>query len=255
MEYTINQLAKLAGVTTRTLRHYHQIGLLAPARVSSSGYRIYGPAQVDRLQHILFYRQLGLELTQIKDALDDKGFDAEQTIRQHLTRLRAQRAQMDAMIETAEATLQNIRGEKKMTDQEKFEGFKKNLIDENEEKYGEEVRQKYGDKTVDASNAKMMKMTEEQYAAFTALGEELNEALRLAVTTGDAKSEEAQHAAELHKQWLCYTWPSYSAEAHRGLVQMYVDDERFTAHYEAIAPGGAAFLRDAVNQYLDANMQ
>lgn len=251
MEYTINNLAKLAGVTTRTLRHYHQIGLLAPARTSSSGYRIYGPAQVDRLQQILFYRQLGMELSQIKPLLDDPHFDMQTALRGHLVQLQAQRARLDAVIATAETTLQHLQGETPMSDKEKFEGFKKQLVDENEQKYGDEIRQKYGNDTVNASNAKMMNMTKEQYDAFTALGEELNETLRGAVATGDPQGELAQKAAGLHKQWLTFTWPQYSAEAHRGLVQMYVDDERFTAYYEAIAPGGAAFLRDAVNIYLN----
>lgn len=250
MEYSINQLAKMAGVTTRTLRHYDQIGLLAPARVASSGYRIYTSEQADRLQQILFYRAAGMELAQIGRILDDAGFDAQQAMQQHLERLLAQRAGLDALIQTARKSLQYTKGETEMNDTEKFEGFKQKMVHENEEKYGAEVREKYGDATVDASNARMLNMSKAQYDSFVALGEELNETLRQAAAQGDAAGEKAQRAADLHKQWLQYTWPHYSADAHWGLAQMYVEDERFAAYYETIAPGGAAFLRDALKIYL-----
>ena len=87
MEYSIQELAKLAGVTTRTLRWYDQIGLLKPGRVAESGYRYYGDAQVDRLQDILYYRALGVELAQIRECLDDPAFDRLAALRSHLAAL------------------------------------------------------------------------------------------------------------------------------------------------------------------------
>ena len=75
MEYSIQKLSRLSGVTTRTLRWYDEIGLLKPSRVAESGYRYYGSAEVDRLQDILYYRALGVELAQIKACLDDPSFD------------------------------------------------------------------------------------------------------------------------------------------------------------------------------------
>lgn len=249
MEYSIHKLAHLAGVTTRTLRHYHQIGLLLPARVSSSGYRIYGAPQVDRLQQILFYRALGFELGKIGQLLDNPAFSAEAALAGHLAALRDKRAALDTLIATAEKTLKTIKGETTMNDTEKFEGFKQKLVADNETAYGDEIRQKYGDETVNASNAKMMNMTKEQYESFTALGEKLNATLQAAVQTGNPASPEAQQAADLHRQWLTFTWPSYSPEAHLGLAQMYVADERFTAYYESIAPGAANFLHEAIKIY------
>ena len=94
MEYTIQKLAELAGVTTRTLRWYHRIGLLTPSRIGENGYRYYGGAEVDRLQQILFYRALGVELAQIKECLDDPSFDRLAALRTHLTALEAERERL-----------------------------------------------------------------------------------------------------------------------------------------------------------------
>jgi hypothetical protein len=92
-------------------------------------------------------------------------------------------------------------------------------------------------------------MTEEQYAEFERLGKEVLDTLEAAFVTGDPAGELAQKTADLHRQWLCYNWSSYSKEAHAGLAQMYVDDERFTAFYDKKQPGMAAFLRDAIFIY------
>lgn len=124
-----------------------------------------------------------------------------------------------------------------MTDKEKFEGFKQKMIDDNEKKYGEEIRKKYGDETVDRSNAKVKNMTQEEYDAVTSLAEQVTVTLAQAFEKGDPAGELAQKAADLHKQWLTYYWSEYSKEAHAGLAQMYVDDERFRAYYDEKQPG------------------
>lgn len=247
MEYTIQKLAQLAGISTRTLRYYDEIGILKPARTNSSGYRIYGQKQVDILQQIMFYRELGVQLELIKDILTDPDFDSVTALQEHREKLLAKRSQIEILIENVDKTLTQKEGRIQMADKDKFEGFKKNLVDENEKKYGKEIREKYGEDTVNASNAKMMNMTQEQYEAFTKLGEELNETLAKAMETGNPASELAQKTADLHKQWLSFTWGQYSKEAHAGLAQMYVDDERFTAYYDQVKPGAAVFLRDAIH--------
>jgi hypothetical protein len=138
-----------------------------------------------------------------------------------------------------------------MTDEEKFDGFKQKLIDDNEKQYGEEIRAKYGDDTVGRSNAKLKGATKEQYAEMERLTAELNDTLKAAFEQGDPASELAQKACELHKRWLCFYWDSYSKEAHLGVSQIYVDDPRFAAHYDKIAPGCAVFLRDAVKVFCE----
>lgn len=136
-----------------------------------------------------------------------------------------------------------------MTDKEKFEGFKQKLIDDNEKKYGEEARKKYGDDAVNKSNEKVKNMTQEEYEDVTRLENELTATLAEAYKTGDPAGVIAQRAADLHKQWLTYFWSEYSKEAHAGLAQMYVDDERFKAYYDKMKPGTAEFLRDAIYVY------
>ncbi len=253
MEYTIQKLSSLAGISTRTLRYYDEIGLLKPARISSSGYRIYGQREVDLLQQIMFYRELGVNLETIKDILTSKDFNELDALKQHLVKLLAQKQQLELLIANVTKTMEYKKGLIIMKDKEKFEGFKKKLVEDNEQKYGKEVREKYGDKQVEESNRKMLNMTAEQYEQFEKLGQELLDVLEEALDTKDPAGELAQRCADLHRQWLSFTWPSYSKEAHAGLVQMYVEDERFTRYYDSRKPGMAKFLRDAVLIYTGMN--
>ncbi|WP_312371103.1 MerR family transcriptional regulator [Lachnoclostridium sp.] len=251
MEYTVNKLAKMSGISTRTLHYYDEIGLLSPERISSNGYRIYGQLQVDLLQQILFFRELGLSLEEIKEIIYSKTFDQTLALENHLTALYRKKEQIDLLIQNVSKTIRAVKGEIIMGDKEKFEGFKQKLVEENGQKFGEEIRQKYGDKVVEASNAKVKNMTQEQYAKVEQLSKEVNETLREATLLGDPANELAQKACDLHRQWLCYFWPDgmYSKEAHKGLATMYCEDERFKAYYDAITPGCAEFLRDAIDIY------
>lgn len=249
MEYTIKKLGQMAGVSTRTLRYYDETGLLKPERISSSGYRIYGKDQVERLQQIMFYRELGVNLDEIGRIINAPGFRKVSALEEHLVSLKERRQQLETLIKNVEKTILNERGEITMNDKERFEGFKTRMVEENEQKYGEEVRSKYGNETVEKSNAKVMGMSKEQYAEVEKLSAELNETLKMAFEQGDPAGELAQKACELHKKWLMFFWDGYSKEAHKDLAQMYVDDERFTAHYDKIAPGCAVFLRDAIMIY------
>jgi len=250
MEYTVHKLAQLAGVSERTLRYYDETGLLTPARITEAGYRIYGAAEVDLLQQILFYRELGLPLRDIARILHDSGFDPAAALRGHLAALEARRTRLDVLILTVRKTIASKERSESMNDREKFEGFKKKLLEENEKAYGAEVREKYGSDMAEASNKKFSGMSKEEYDAMTMLGEEIAHKLEAAVKAGlDPRAEEGQTIAALHHKWLSYTWPSYSREAHRGLAKMYVADKRFTAYYDANLSGCAAFLHDAILAY------
>lgn len=249
MEYTINKLAKMAGVSTRTLRYYDELGLLSPVRESSNGYRIYGQKEIDRLQQILFYRELGVPLKEIRNILSSKDFDGCAALESHLSALLARRKQLDMLIANVEKTIKAKKGELIMSNQEKFQGFLKKLVDDNEQKFGKEARAKYGDESVDSANAKLVGMSQERYAELEMVTNEFNKTLKEAYEQGDPASETAQRACELHKKWLCFFWKDYNKEAHIGITQMYVNDSRFTEYYDKITPGCAAFLRDAVMIY------
>ena len=251
MEYTIQKLGELAGISTRTLRYYDEIDLLKPARINSSGYRIYGEKEVDTLQQILFYRELNIKLDDIKEILTSTDFDKEKSLQSHLENLLDKRNQLDKLINNVEKTILNSKGVVIMSDTEKFEGLKQKMVEENEQKHGAEIRNKFGDSDINKSNKKLKGMTEVEYKEITNLTEAVMEALKKAFKTGDPASELAQNAADLHRQFLSFYWDSYSKEAHANITQMYVDDEKFTAYYDKDQPGLAIFLRDAVKVYTD----
>jgi len=251
MEYSIRELSHLSGVTTRTLRWYDEIGLLAPSRVAESGYRYYGDGEVDRLQDILYYRTLGMELAGIRAMLDDPSYDRMKALRNHLEGLKGRRDELERVIASVEETIRAQERNEIMSDEKKFEAFKKNAIEENERRYGKELREKYGDEEIDAANAAAMKITREQYAQWNAWGEEIKERLCAAVRAGIApQSEEGREIVRLHRQWLTVASHGYDAARHRGIAQLYVMDERFTAYYDGEVEGCAQFLRDAVHHWI-----
>lgn len=253
MEYTVQKLSGLAGVSARTLRYYDEIGILKPARINSSGYRIYGQEEVDKLQQILFYRELGMGLEAIKDIVTSPSFNSVDALREHREKLLAKRKQIEMLIVNVEKTIASEEGRIVMSNKEKFQGFKEKLIEENEKKYGKEIREKYGDEAIEKSNKAFKNMSKEDYDKMISLEKEVQTVLAEAYKTGDPASELAQKAADLHKQWISMAWGYYSKEAHAGLAQMYVDDKRFTAYYDKEQPGTAEFLRDAIYIYTGMN--
>ncbi|NMH72381.1 MerR family transcriptional regulator [Bacillus sp. RO2] len=255
MEYSVQKLAKMAGVTGRTLRYYDEIGILKPARISASGYRIYGQAEVDKLQQILFYRELELDLESIQKIINAPTFNEVEALKEHREKLLTKQKRLEGLIKSVDRTLAAKEGSITMSDKEKFDAFKQNMIDKNEAKYGREIREKYGNETIDQSNDKLKGMSKYQYEQGEKLGEEVLQVLNEAFQTGDPAGDLAQKAADLHRQWLGFYWDSYSKEAHAGLAQIYVDDERFTAFYDKEQPGTAEFLRDAIYIYTGMSKQ
>ena len=251
MEYTVKKLAELAGITSRTLHWYDKIGLLRPGRTTQAGYRLYGPVEVDRLQQILFYRELGLPLAEIKVFLDMPGFDRREALQGHLTALRKRREQLDTLIETVERTILNEKGEITMSDQEKFEGLKKKEVEESERRYGAEARKKYGDSSVDEVKKAMMGLSPAKYENWVRLDKELRKGLENAVRRGETPDgKEGKRLAELHREWLTILMPDCDNIRQMGIAELYVSDPRFMAYYDVEIPGCARFLRDTVQAYM-----
>lgn len=246
--YTVGSLAKLAGVTVRALHHYEDEGLLHPER-STSGYRRYGATDVERLQQILLLRSCGLSLGAIRDALADDRFDFRTALVDHLATLRARQKELETLVGTVEKTIASLEGRCTMTDEERFEGMKARAIAENEERYGAEVRQAYGDAAMDAANERMAGMSQEEWGDAKALEAAILEQLTAAKATGDPTGEAARKLCAMHARWLQMHWGegAYSPAAHAALAEGYVADPRFTAYYdEAAGEGATAFLRDAL---------
>lgn len=251
MEYTIQELSRLSGVTTRALRWYDKIGLLKPSGRTEGGYRRYGPAEVDRLQDILYYRALGVELARIRECLDNPTFDRLTVLRGHLAALKEERGRIQGLIDSVKETIRTQERKEIMSDEKKFEAFKRQLVEENERLYGAEAREKYGDAQVNASNAKVMGVTLEQFQAYERLGQEILDKLSAAVAAGaDPAGEAGEEITGLHRRWLTIMGDKYDAQRHRGIAELYVQNERFTAYYDKERPGCAQFLRDAVLHWI-----
>ena len=250
MEYGIKEVANLTGLTTRTLRYYDEIDLLKPSRVGDNGYRFYGSKELEILQQIMFYRKRGFELKQIKDIIANPEFDVAKALKEHLASLEEQKNNIDSLIENIKITLLAMEGEYEMSDNERFEAFKEDLIKENDAKYGEEIRKKYGDEAVEESYRKMLNMNKEKYDRFRAIEEEIKEKLEEAVNSKMNPSDEiGEIITQLHKEWIMMTWKQYSSDAHRGLAMMYTCDDRFKAYYDSKVSGCTDFLQKAIEHW------
>lgn len=251
--YSIGELAELSGASVRSLRFYEEAGLLKPERDPANGYRRYSEADVDRLQEILLLRRLDVPVRDIAPLLSTSKAGRRTVLLHHLAALKRERDRLNTLITTVEHTLAEERGETTMQDSEKFEGLKRELVEENEHRYGAEARERYGAAAVDEGNRRMLGMSEHDYEAWRGLEEEIRAALEAAVQGGaDPAGTEGARICDLHRQWLSYTWPSYTAEAHRCLAETYVADTRFTACCDRDVPGCAAWLRDAVRAHAGA---
>lgn len=238
--WTIGEVARLAGVTSRTLRHYDAIGLLVPVGVDAGGRRRYGRAELERLQEVLLLRELGVDLGTIAEVLAD-GARLEH-LRAHLARLEAERDRFDRLAAAVRRTIAALEEGEEMSEKELYRGF-------DSSQYEAEARERWGDAAVGSSNARWAALGEEGQARFwaesraTTLG--LADAMRAGVPVDDART---QTLVAQHYRQICVFWTP-DAVAYEGLGRMYVDDARFTATYDAVAPGLAPYLRDAMAVY------
>lgn len=244
------ELAEQAGVSTRTLRYYESIGLLCPHR-SWNGYRAYADADAKRLAQIQAMKLCGLPLGTIRELLDGKSASLYDALAHHLLTLRAQGESLKLAAAHTEAAMRAIERIDHMEARDAFEELKAQGLREFEATYGAEARERYGDDAIDASNARMMALSQDEWDAKELLEESIKVQLRLAMATGDASSAEARELARMHERWVSIHWGGISdREAYLGLVQGYGADPRFVSYYDSAAGAGAtAFLADAVRAY------
>ncbi|MGX6443919.1 MerR family transcriptional regulator [Neobacillus sp. K501] len=238
----VKEVADLVGVSVRTLHHYDEIGLLIPEETTESGYRVYSDENLETLQQILFFKELGFPLKKIKEILLSPSFDRQEALEMQRKMLLEKRSRLDKMIGTLEKTIQHSKGEIQMSNKEKFEGF-----DFSHNPYEQEARERWGDKAVDEANEKAAKMRKFDQDKFNEIYRNLAAIRHLA-----PDSQEAQAGI---KEWFVYLnkMGNYSLEAFKGLGQMYVDDERFTKNIDQFGEGLAKFMRDAMAVYADTN--
>ena len=242
----VKEVADLVGISVRTLHHYDEIGLLTPVEITDAGYRIYSNENLETLQQILFFRELGFPLKNIKEIISSPSFDRQEALMLHRKMLLEKRSRLDQMITTIDKTIQHTKGEISMSNKEKFEGF-----DFRQNPYEQEARERWGDKAVDQSNAKVNAMSKGEKKdfekAFNSIYRKLAEIRHIS-----PESETAQAAI---KEWFNFlnNMGNYSLDAFKGLGQMYVDDERFTKNIDQFGEGLAKFMCEAMAVFADKN--
>lgn len=249
--WTTAEVVRLSGVTSRTLRHYDAIGLLRPAGSAPGGQRVYGRAELLRLQQVLVLRELGVGLSAIAEMLDAGGpADAAGVarLREHHGWLVAERDRLDRLARTVASTIESLEGGAAMSAEQMYDGF-------DHRQYDEEAREHWGDAAVDRSNRAWESMSPDERAAFGRETQSVNEELARHLAAGTPVTDPAVRAlVARHYAGIRIFWTP-SAEAYRGLGAMYVEDPRFTATYDAAAPGLAGYLRDAIDAHADAVAQ
>jgi MerR family transcriptional regulator, thiopeptide resistance regulator len=242
--HTVGQLAAIAGVTVRTLHHYDEIGLLVPGERTRAGHRSYREAELDRLQRILFYRELGFPLEEIGKLLDDPGVDPLEHLRRQHELLTERIARLRAMAAAVERAMEARTMGINLTAEEKFEVFG----DFDPDEHAEEVERRWGD--TDAyreSQRRTAAYTKEDWQRIQDEVDELTARfVALKESGAGPESEAAMDLAEEHRQQICRNHYDCGYEMHTCLGEMYVTDERFTRNIDATHPGLAAFLSAAI---------
>ncbi|MFE4605234.1 MerR family transcriptional regulator [Kitasatospora indigofera] len=242
--YSVGQVAGVAGVTVRTLHHYDEIGLLSPRGRTASGYRRYEDADLDRLQQVLFYRELGFPLEEIAAILDDGSVSPAEHLRRQHQLLTTRIGHLQDLAAAVERAMEAERMGHRLTPEEKFEVFGADY----QESWEEEAEQKWGG--TDAWKESRRRTTRYGKADWQRIKDELdalNERLVRAMAAGLAPDGgEAMDLAEAHRGHITDNFYDCGYQIHRGLAAMYLADPRFTATYEQLAPGLARWLHDAI---------
>lgn len=251
-EWSIQELAKLAATTSRTLRHYDELGLLQPRRIGHNGYRYYGEEELIRLQRILLLRELGLSLPEIGKILEHVA-EEPVVLARHLELLQQQQQQLDRQIAAVEHTIRALAGQETLMAEQMFDGF-------DHTQYREEVEDRWGKESYARSETWWRGLSDNEQADFKARTQSLMDAWRAAAVDPGcaADSAAAQDLAQRHITWL-HSVPgaqTRNEEEFRAyvlaLADMYVMDERFAANYGGSS--GAIFVRDALRHALTADL-
>lgn len=251
-DWPIQQVARLTGTTSRTLRHYEAKGLLQPSRVATNGYRFYDAPTLVRLQRILLLRQLGLSLSAIGEALADQPSEIT-ALRAHLEQLRSEQARVTRQIAAVSRTVVVLESGGELMAESMFEGF-------DHTQYEGEVTERWGAGAYRAGDSWWRSMSDSEKQAFLAEQEQIAQAFaqaRAEKTTPD--DAPAQQAAQRQFEWLSQSATGtgqgpVTAEYFTGLAQMYVADPRFAANYDRFGVGTAGFVRDAMLVYAERNL-
>lgn len=244
MAHTVKVVAELTGISVRMLHHYDKIGLLKPAQVTASGYRLYTEQDLERLQQVLFFRELGFGLQEIKAIMDSPGFDRKQAMLEHRRLLLERQERLGRLIHSVNRTIMAIERGIPLNEREMFEGFDPTT-------YQEEARKRWGHtKAFQESLERTSKYSQEDWATLMADSAHTNQ--ELAVLVGRSPADPAvQVLIEKQYRQLNSQFFTCTPQMFRVIGDGYVTDERFQAYYDQLKPGMAQFLREAVHAFCD----
>lgn len=245
--YTVKQLSELAGVSIRTLHYYDEIGLLKPAEVGANGYRYYDDAALLRLQQILFYREIGLELLRIKNILDSPDFDLLAALRSHRKVLAAKISRLQKLVSTVDSTIMHLAGEVEMSKKRLFEAFS----DEKQKEYEREVRLQYGPEIVNDSIKRWNSYTQTQRDIIMGEGSQIYIHMVDAIEAGlPPTSAEVQAILQRWHEHMRYFYEP-TLDILRGLGHGYNSHPDFIANFQKLHVDLPAYLETAITQYVD----
>lgn len=252
MAWSIAQVARMSKVTSRTLRHYDDIGLLTPAWVGRNGYRYYEREQLLSLQRILIMRELGLGLDAIAEIIHD-GRDQAEALRMHHGWLLAERDRFDRLARTVARTIDELEGGDNVTKESMthwFEGFDS----AKQAELQEEARQRWGAEVVDAANERVKDKPKDWWQQEGAKWLDTLRAVVALIDAGKAPDDaEVLDVVDGHYRWISQFWTP-NRESYTGLGNLYTDDPRFRANFDKTDPRLAEFLRDAIAAYAQARL-
>jgi DNA-binding transcriptional MerR regulator len=248
-DYTVSQVAELAGISVRTLHHYDQIGLLPPSRRSEAGYRLYGKSELLRLQQILLFRELEMPLAEIQARIDAPDFDPLVSLLQHRQALERRQGQLGRLMETVDKTIAILQEDRMtLSDEELYAGFTR----EQAERYPRQARELWGEERVTEAEDKVRKLSKDAWARIGQQGEEATRAMA-ALIGRSADDDEVQAAIAQHHAWIENFYPA-PAEVYHGLGKMYVEHPEFRKFYEDRAEGLAEFMLAAIEVYCERSL-
>lgn len=255
MAYTVNKIAQMAGVTLRTLRYYDKIGLLVPSARTEAGYRLYSEEDIERLQQILFFRELDFPLSKIEEILNNPNFDRKEALAMQIDFLEKRAERYLRLSQLAKDTLSNLEGGIKMENKNMFSGFDYDKMMEDQKQYETEVKERWGESDAyRISKERTAKYTKEDWERINETQmSNLRELCELYTAKVPHDDPRVQAVVGKAFRFIHDTFYPCTLEMLSGMGTMYVTDERFTAYYEKFAPGLAAYYNEAIQNYCIVN--
>ena len=253
MSYSVSQLAKLSGVSVRTLHFYDEIGLLPPASVKENGYRVYEEAQLLRLQQILIYREMGMSLAEIQRVMEGDDFDVLVALESHRQVLRDQVRDKQALLDTVESTIDHLRGKVVMNQKAMFKGFDP----KKQEEYERELIAKGGEDTAELiaeSKRRMATWSQNDFDDVKQETDAIHNAFVELLRAGKSPEDAEVMSAVRRHYLMIHRFYTPTREIYLGLAQMYLDHPDFRKLYDSYDPGLAAYLAAAIRHFAELEL-